>query len=134
MDITETNRRVVAQFRGGGEIDGMHRDRLVLLTTTGRRTGNEVVTPLMFHRDGERVLIVASNVGSAANPQWYRNLQAEPHVTVEIGDESYPAVATTITGADRAGTWATLTQAYPFLVDHEASTERTIPVVALTRT
>ena len=91
MDIQEINRNVIAKFRAGGLIEGMQRDRLVLLTTTGRRSGRRHTTPMMFHRDGDRVLVIASNVGAPKHPQWYLNLLANPRVTVEIGDEAYPA-------------------------------------------
>jgi deazaflavin-dependent oxidoreductase (nitroreductase family) len=134
MDIRDINRRVIEQFRADGEIEGMHRDRIVLLTTTGARTGQPRTTPMMFHRDGGRLLVVASNVGAPKHPDWYRNLVADPRVTVEVGDETYPAVATTLEGAERAGAWSMLKESYPFFADHEASTERIIPVVALTRT
>ena len=134
MDIADINRRVIEQFRAGGEIEGMHRDRIVLLTTTGARTGQRRTTPMMFHRDGGRLLVVASNVGAPKHPDWYRNLVADPRVTVEVGDETYPAVATTLEGTERARAWSTLKEGYPFFTDHEASTERIIPVVALTRT
>jgi deazaflavin-dependent oxidoreductase (nitroreductase family) len=133
MDITDINRRVIEQFRAGGEIEGMHRDRIVLLTTAGARTGQRRTTPMMFHRDGGRVLVVASNVGAPKHPDWYRNLVADPRVIVEVGDETYPAVATTLQGAERARAWSMLKESYPFFADHEASTERIIPVVALTR-
>jgi len=134
MDIREINRRVVDQFRAGGPIEGMQRDRLVLLTTTGRRSGEPRTTPMMFHRDGDRVLVIASNVGAATHPDWYRNLAAEPHVTVEIGDETYPALAVATEGADRERVWAEIKELYPFFADHEAkAAPRTIPVVALTR-
>jgi deazaflavin-dependent oxidoreductase (nitroreductase family) len=133
VDIKETNRRVIAQFREGGPIEGMQRDRLVLLTTTGRHTGEPRTTPLMFHRDGDRVLVIASNIGAPSHPDWYLNLLARPQVTVEISDESYPALATPIEGADRERIWTLLKQTYPFFADHEKATERTIPVVALTR-
>ena len=115
MDIREINRRVIDQFRAGGPIEGMQRDRLVLLTTTGRRSGEPRTTPMMFHRDGDRVLVIASNVGAAAHPDWYRNLVADPHVTVEIGDETYPALATTTEGADRERVWAVLKETLPVL-------------------
>ena len=88
MDVREVNKRVVEQFRAGGEIDGMHRERLLLLTTTGRRTGEPRTTPMMFHRDGDRVLVIASNIGAPRHPDWYLNLVAHPEVTVEVGDES----------------------------------------------
>lgn len=133
MDIQETNRRVVAQFRAGGPIDGMQRDRLVLLTTTGRHSGLLRTTPVMYHRDGDRVLVIASNIGAPQHPDWYLNLVARPQVTVEIGDESYAAVAAPTEGADRERAWTMLKQTYPFFADHERATERTIPVVALTR-
>ena len=134
MDIREINRRVVDQFRAGGPVEGMQRDRLVLLTTTGRRSGESRTTPMMFHRDGDRVLVIASNVGAAAHPDWYRNLAADPHVTVEIGDETYPALARTTVGPDRERVWAELKERYPFFADHEVkAAPRTIPVVALTR-
>jgi deazaflavin-dependent oxidoreductase (nitroreductase family) len=133
VDIQEINRKVIAQFRAGGPIEGMRREGLVLLTTTGRRSGEPRTTPLMFHRDGDRVLVIASNIGAPTHPDWYLNLVARPQVTVEIGDESYPALATATEGADRERVWTTLKQTYPFFADHEKATERVIPVVALTR-
>ena len=133
MDIQETNRRVIEQFRAGGEIEGMHRDRLVLLTTIGARTGRRHTRPMMFHRDGDRILVVASNAGAPTDPDWYRNLLREPVVMVEVGDETYEAVASALAGPDREASWARLTSAYPFLAEHEAKAGRTIPVVALTR-
>ena len=93
----------------------MQRDRLVLLTTTGRRSGEPRTTPMMFHRDGDRVLVIASNVGAAAHPDWYLNLVADPHVTVEVGDESYPALATPTEGADRDRVWTLLKETLPVL-------------------
>ena len=133
MDIQETNRRVIEQFRAGGEIEGMHRERLLLLSTTGARSGQRRTTPMMFHPDGDRLLVIASNIGAPKHPDWYVNLAADPRVTVEVGAERYEAVATPLAGADRERTWAQIKELYPFFADHEKSTERTIPVVALTR-
>jgi deazaflavin-dependent oxidoreductase (nitroreductase family) len=133
MDMTERNRQVIEAFRGGGEIEGMHRERLLLLTTTGRVSGAERTTPMMFHREGERLYVIASNVGAPEDPQWFRNLVADPAVTVEIGDERYAATAVPLEGDDYARTWATITAAYPFFADHQAGTERRIPVVSLVR-
>lgn len=129
----EVNRRVVEQFRAGGEIDGMRRDRLLLLTTTGARSGNPYTTPMMFHRDGARVLVMASNAGARKTPDWYANLRADPSVRVEIADESYPATAKVLEGDERARLWAVITEVNPFFVEHEAKAGRQIPVVALTR-
>lgn len=133
MDYREINRKVIEQFRAGGEIDGMHRERLVLLTTTGAKTGQPRTTPMMFHRDGERLLVIASNAGALKDPQWFGNLVRQPRVTVEVGDEEYEALATVLTGPERERQWAVLTEAYPFFADHERQAGRTIPVVALTR-
>jgi deazaflavin-dependent oxidoreductase (nitroreductase family) len=133
MDYREINRRVIEQFRAGGEIDGMHRDRLVLLTTIGAKTGRGRTTPMMFHRDGDRLLVIASNAGAPKDPVWFGNLVREPQVTVEVGDERYEALATVLAGAEREQKWAVLTEAYPFFADHERQAGRTIPVVALTR-
>ena len=134
MDVRETNRIVVERFRSGGDLPhGMHRDRLVLLTTTGARTGREHTTPMMFHRDGDRLLVIASNMGAVRHPDWYRNLVADPRVSVEVGDERYPALAAPLTGDERARVWSMLKENYPFFADHEKQAAREIPVVALTR-
>jgi deazaflavin-dependent oxidoreductase (nitroreductase family) len=133
MDIKEINRQVIEQFRAGGEITGMHRDRLLLLTTTGARSGRRRTTPMMFDRDGDRVLVMASNAGATKAPDWYRNLVADPRVTVEIGDETYEAVAAVAEGAERARLWAMITDHYPFFLDHQAKAGREIPVVVLER-
>jgi deazaflavin-dependent oxidoreductase (nitroreductase family) len=133
MDIKAINQRVIDQFRAGGEVDGMHRDRLVLLTTVGAKSGQPRTTPMMFHPDGDRVLVVASNMGAPKHPDWYLNLVANPRVTVEVSDDTYEAVAATAAGQERERLWAMIKDTYPFFADHEASTDRTIPVVILTR-
>lgn len=133
MDIQAINRRVIEQFRAGGEIEGMHRERLLLLTTKGTKTGIDRTTPMMFHPDGDRVLVMASNAGATKAPDWYANLRANPSVTVERGTETYGATATVLTGDERARLWAEITAANPFFLDHEKKANREIPVVALTR-
>jgi deazaflavin-dependent oxidoreductase (nitroreductase family) len=134
VDVKEINRMVVDRFRSGGELPhGMHRDRLVLLTTRGARTGREHTTPMMFHRDSDRVLVIASNAGAPRHPDWYRNLVADPHVTMEIGDERHEAVAVPLRGEERDRVWREIKQLYPFFADHERQAGREIPVVALTR-
>lgn len=133
MDIKAINERVIRQFRVGGEVDGMHRDRLLLLGTVGARTGLPRTTPMMFHRDGDRVLVIASNMGAPAHPGWYHNLLAHPAVHVEVDDDAYDAVAEPVTGAERERLWELLTTAYPFFAEHAAQAGRTIPVIALTR-
>ena len=131
--MPEVNRRVVEQFRAGGPIEGMHRERLLLLTTVGARSGRPHTTPMMFHREGDRVLVIASNAGAPRHPDWFRNLVAHPEVTVEMGDETFAATATPLTGADRERAWAEIKAAYPFFADHEAKAGREIPVVEISR-
>jgi len=133
MDIHEINRKVIDQFRAGGEIEGMRRERLLLLTTKGAKTGTEHTTPVMFHSDGDRVVVMASNAGAPKAPDWYANLRADPSVRVEIGDDAYPATATVATGDERARLWAEITGLYPFFLDHEQKANREIPLVVLTR-
>ena len=132
MDIQEVNRRVITQFRAGGEIEGMQRDRILLLTTTGRKTGQPRTTPMMFDRDGDDLIVIASNIGAPRHPDWYLNLVADTRVVVEVGTECVAATATPTTGERRDRVWDWIKQKYPFFAAHEAKTSRVIPVVALT--
>ena len=133
MDMREKNREVIEQFRAGGPIEGMHRDRLVLLTTVGARTGRRHTTPMMFHRDGDRLLVMASNAGAPKAPDWYHNLVAEPRVTVEVGDETYKAIAEPASGAEYDRLWRKVIELTPFFADHKVKAGRDIPVVMLSR-
>lgn len=133
MDIHEINRKVIDQFRAGGEIEGMRRERLLLLTTKGAKSGTDRTTPMMFHPDGDRVVVMASNAGAPKAPDWYANLRANPSVRVEIGNDAYPATATVATGDERARLWTEITSLYPFFLDHEQKANREIPLVVLTR-
>lgn len=137
MDYRETNRQLIPVFRAGEAPPGMHRERLLLLTTTGRHSGDPHTTPMMFHREDDRLFVIASNVGAPRDPDWCLNLRAEPRVTVEAGDEPgsppYAATATVLEGDDRAAVWTRITELYPFFLRHQQSTDRAIPVVELTR-
>ncbi len=132
MDIKQINARVIEQFRAGGPVEGMNRDGIVLLTTTGARTGLARTTPMMFHRDGGRLLVIASNIGAPRHPDWYLNLVADPQVVVEVGSERFDATAVPLAGVERERVWTMLKQNYPFFAEHEVKTSREIPVVALT--
>jgi deazaflavin-dependent oxidoreductase (nitroreductase family) len=138
MDYRETNRQIIPVFRAGQAVTGMHRERLLLLTTTGRRTGGRHTTPMMFHREDGRLFVIASNVGAPRDPEWCLNLRADPAVTVEVGDQdgspAYAVTATVLEGADREAVWARIALLYPFFADHAvAAAPREIPVVELTR-
>jgi deazaflavin-dependent oxidoreductase (nitroreductase family) len=133
MDMQDINRRVIEQFRAGGDIEGMQRERLLLLTTKGAKTGADRTTPVMFHRDGDRVVVMASNAGARKAPDWYTNLRANALVRVEIGEDAYMATATVAEGDERARLWAEITRLYPFFLEHEQTANREIPLVILER-
>jgi deazaflavin-dependent oxidoreductase (nitroreductase family) len=131
MDMAGVNSRVIEAFRAGIDPPGMHRDRLLLLTTRGARTGNPHTVPMMFHRDGDRVFVIASADAAPQDPQWYRNLVSDPQVQVEVADDAYPAVAVPLEGAEREDMWTEIKRLYPFFADHETKVDREIPVVEL---
>lgn len=128
----ERNRAVIEQFRKNhGNADGRP---LLLLSTTGARTGRKRVNPLMYLQDGDRWVVFSSKGGAPTHPDWYRNLVANPTVTVELGAETFEAVATVLTGEERDRVYARQAQLYPMFADYEQrAAPRKIPVVALTR-
>jgi len=125
------NRQLIEQFRAAGGRLGER--QLLLLTTIGRRSGLPRTTPMMFIPDGERILVVASNAGAPRHPDWYRNLVANPSVTVERDGETYLATAVPLAGRERDETFARIAERYPFFTEHQAQVSRHIPVVALVR-
>jgi deazaflavin-dependent oxidoreductase (nitroreductase family) len=130
-DIKAHNRKLIEEFRSAGrELGGRH---ILLLTTTGARTGQPHTTPMMYVPDGDRLLVFASNAGAPRHPDWYRNLVAHPEATVEAAGEAYPARAEVTTGAERDRLFARTIEQYPFFADHQSKIKRKIPVVALVR-
>jgi len=129
------NQRLIEQFRADRSSNGdAFKGRpLLLLTTTGARSSQPRTTPMMYVRDGERLLVIASNAGAPKHPDWYYNLVAHPHVTVEVGRETYDATAVVTEGAERQELWNKIVEQYPFFADHQAKVTRQIPVVALER-
>jgi deazaflavin-dependent oxidoreductase (nitroreductase family) len=105
----------------------------LLLTTIGRRTGTRHRTALIYGRDGEDYVVVASTGGGAKNPAWYLNLAADPHVDVQVGAEKFSAVARTTQGDERARLWAAMIQIWPAYEGYQRKTDREIPVVVLSR-
>jgi deazaflavin-dependent oxidoreductase (nitroreductase family) len=113
----------------GGKVGQMP---ILLLTVTGRQSGQPRTCPLGYVPDDDRLLLVASALGAAKHPAWYHNLHAEPHVTIRRGDADERMTATTATGAERARLWARLVADYPFFAEHQRKTTREIPIVILT--
>jgi deazaflavin-dependent oxidoreductase (nitroreductase family) len=135
-DPQNWNQKIIDEFRAnegrvGGQFEGAP---LVLLTTTGAKSGRRHTTPVMYlPGDDGIVYVFASKAGAPSNPDWYRNLIANPNVTVEVGTDKYDAVATTLEGDERAQKYATQARKYPGFAEYQEKTTRVIPVVALAR-
>ena len=129
------NRGVVEQFRANGGV-GPGRwatPPLLLLTTTGARSGLPRTTPLLYSTDGDRFVVIASKGGEPTDPAWYHNLLAHPEATVEVGGETFPVRAEVTQGVERRRLFDQQAAQMPFFAEYERSTPRTIPVVILTR-
>jgi deazaflavin-dependent oxidoreductase (nitroreductase family) len=129
--MRDFNQAVITEFRAnGGKLSGqLANSSLILLTTTGARSGLERTMPLGYVRDGERLVVIAANAGAAAHPDWYYNLLANPQVMVELGSERFPARASVAEGAERER----LASLVPYLPVQQEKTSREIPVVVLTQ-
>lgn len=129
------NQQIIKEFRTNrGQVGGPFENaRLLLLTTTGAKTGATHTTPLGYLHDegGERMLIIASAAGAPANPDWYHNLLADPRVTIETGVFTYESEAVVLEGAERDRVFARAAEADQGWADYQAKTNRVIPVVAL---
>jgi len=117
--------------KSGGKLGGtfLQGAPVALLTTTGRKTGEPRVSPLLYLREGNRIVLVASKGGAAANPMWYLNLKANPAVSVQIRDEVLNLTARDATEAERAQYWPQLTEMYTSFDDYQSWTDRVIPIV-----
>jgi deazaflavin-dependent oxidoreductase (nitroreductase family) len=104
---------------------------VMLLTTVGRKSGAPRTVPVLYLRDGENVVAVASQAGLTRHPVWYLNLEANPEVTVEIGSEKREMTARRATDEEKAALWPRLVEMYRDFDDYQARTERNIPVVIL---
>jgi len=130
-DLLAHNKQLISQFRADGGVSMGDRP-LLLLTTLGRRSGQPRTSPMMYVRDDGRLLVIASNNGARDDPMWYRNLIADPHVTVELPAQKFEATAEPLTGDDYEDAWTRIKQQYPFFAEHEVRAGgRRIPVVAL---
>jgi deazaflavin-dependent oxidoreductase (nitroreductase family) len=132
------NSAIIDQFHAKkGKGVGQFGDRLVLLTTTGARSGVERTTPLMYHRDGERYVVVASKAGAPDNPAWYHNLKTHPVARVEVGTasgtETFEVRAHEAEGMDRERIWADRVAIAPGFGEYQRMTSRRIPIMVLER-
>ena len=132
----EQNAPVIAEYRAtGGTVTGRFAGRpLLLLTTTGARSGRPHTTPLNYSVDGDRLVVIASKGGSPAHPDWYRNLVAHPEVTIELGGETFRARATTAEEPERTRLFDQQAAQMPFFDSYrQRVTAREIPVVVFER-
>jgi deazaflavin-dependent oxidoreductase (nitroreductase family) len=112
---------------GGGPVE----TPCLILKTTGRRSGEPKLIPLIYGEDGGRFVIVASKGGAPEHPAWYLNLEAKPEVEFQVVDKKYKGVAKTVKGAERERLYALMAKIYPPYIPYQAKTDREIPVVVL---
>jgi len=106
---------------------------ILLLTTTGRVSGQERTTPLIHQTDGDHWVVVASKGGAPDHPDWYKNLTADPEATIQVEADRIPVVARTAEGEDRSRLWKLMAEAWPAYDDYQRKTAREIPVVVFER-
>ena len=133
--MADFNSQIVDEFRAnagvvGGPFDGA---TLLLLHTTGAKSGQERVVPLVYRSDGNNLVVFGSKGGAPSHPDWYRNLVANPKATVEVGTDRFDVVAHTAEGDERTRIWELQKQEVPQFAQYEQNTDREIPVVVLER-
>jgi deazaflavin-dependent oxidoreductase (nitroreductase family) len=132
--VSEQNRGIVAQFREhGGKVAGFETQPLLLLHSTGAKSGTHYVNPLAYQAAGDGFAVFGSRGGSPVNPGWYHNLLAHPDAEVEVGTETIPVHARVAEGEERDRIWEEQKRLNPNFDDYEAQTTRSIPVVILER-
>ena len=134
-EMDDFNTKIIEEFRSnagkvGGGFEGAP---MLVLTTTGAKSGKTRENPMMYLAEGDRIYVFASKAGAPTNPDWYRNLVAHPEVTVELGTERFGAVAAPVDRAERDRIYAEQASRYPGFAEYEAKTDRVIPVVELER-
>jgi deazaflavin-dependent oxidoreductase (nitroreductase family) len=135
MDYNAFNRQLIEEFRANeGKVGGMFAGApLLLLTTTGAKSGQQRVAPLAYTTDNGRLVVIASKGGAPTHPDWFHNLRANPEATVEVGMESYPVRATIPEGAERQRLFDQMAGQMPNFAEYQRNTTRKIPVVVLER-
>jgi deazaflavin-dependent oxidoreductase (nitroreductase family) len=132
-DGDDFNAKNIAEFRAnhgrvGGQFEGAP---LLILHTVGAKSGQPRTNIMMYLKDDDRYLIFASNAGADTHPAWFHNVSANPNVRIEVGDDSFDAVASALDGSERAEKYAEQARRYPGFGEYQEKTSRTIPVVAV---
>jgi deazaflavin-dependent oxidoreductase (nitroreductase family) len=133
--LNEFNQRIIEEFRANqGKVSGQFANApLLLLTTTGAKTGRALTKPLAYTKDGDRIVLIASFAGAPKNPAWFNNLVADPVVTVELGGERFQAKAAIVSGEERQRLYDNQARQMAVFADYQKKTTRQIPVVVLER-
>jgi len=131
----EANQKVIEEFRANeGRVGGFFENAtLLLLHTTGAKSGQPRINPLMYINDGDRYVIIASAGGAQDNPDWYYNVVANPQVGVEMGTEEFQAQATVTEEPERTDLYNKVAAIYPNFAEYQEKTDRVIPVITLER-
>lgn len=130
------NESIIEQFRAnaGKMTSGPFAGRsLLLLTTKGAKSGREQTSPVVYSRDGDRIVVIASKGGAPTHPAWYHNLRANPEVSIELGDEKFRARASVAPDTERRRLYDQHARPMPQFLEYEKKTTRKIPVVLLER-
>jgi len=135
-EANDWNQKIIDEFRAnGGKVGGMFEGApLLLLHTTGAKSGLERVHPLMYQQVGDEFAVFASKAGAPTNPDWFYNLQAHPDAEIELGSETVPVRARVAEGDERDRIWERQKELFPNFAEYEKTAGgRTIPVVLLAR-
>ncbi|MEU3012266.1 nitroreductase family deazaflavin-dependent oxidoreductase [Nocardia asteroides] len=130
------NDQVIAEFRAnGGRVGGMFEgnEHMVIITTTGAKSGRAITNPLVYLPDGERIVLIASNGGADRHPAWYHNLVANPELTVELPTETFTAKAELVAEPERTALYDRMVELMPGFGEYREKTSRQIPVFAIHR-
>ena len=129
------NQAVINEFRANaGKVGGNFAGRtLLILHTTGAKSGQERLNPVMYIKDGKHYVIIASKAGAPTNPDWYYNILANPLVTVEAGTEKFQAQAEVVPEPERTRLFSKMVDVAPGFAEYQEKTTRIIPVITLTR-
>ncbi len=135
QEFKDFNRNLIDEFRSNnGKVGGMFEGApLLLLTTTGAKSGLARVAPLAFTKDNDRFVVIASKGGAPSHPDWYYNLRTNPEVTVEIGTEKFPARASIQYGEERQRLFDQMAEKMPNFAEYQRNTRRELPVILLER-
>ena len=133
--MSDMNKEIIEEFRANdGKVGGYFKDiTLLLLHTTGAKSGQPRLNPVAYTNDGDKLVIIASKSGAPTNPDWYYNVVANPEVGVEVGTEQFKAQAAVMPEPERTELFGKMASKYPGFADYEQKTTRVIPVITLTR-